>query len=135
MIGSCGSLKDASALPGFIAEDGTGKLLGLLTCKVTDNELEVVTLDALVKYRGVGTALLDAVIEFAKQEGVKRIYLATTNDNIDALRFYQRRGFRFGKIFHDAVTELRKQKPSIPLVGEYGIALKDELELEYHLCK
>lgn len=54
----------------------------------------------------------------------------TTNDNVDALRFYQRRGFRIVAVRTGAVDEARSAlKPGIPHRGHYGIPLRDEIEL------
>ena len=91
---------------------------------------------ALEQGRGVGSALLGAVEELARRRGCKRLWLVTTNDNTHALAFYQRRGFVLAALHRDAVTEARKTlKPSLPLVGEGGIPLRDELELEKRLCR
>jgi hypothetical protein len=54
----------------------------------------------------------------------------TTNDNLDALRLYQRRGLRITGVSPGAVDRARAVKPAIPLVGAYGIELHDELTLE-----
>jgi hypothetical protein len=54
--------------------------------------------------------------------------LITTNDNLEALRFYQRRGMRLVAVHRGAVDAAREMKPSISEVGEYGIPLHDELE-------
>jgi hypothetical protein len=59
--------------------------------------------------------------------------LITTNDNIDAIRFYQRRGMRLVAVHRDAVDDARRAKPSIPMIGEYGIPIHDELEFELQL--
>ena len=54
----------------------------------------------------------------------------TTNDNLDALAFYQRRGFRLSGLRVGAVDEARRTlKPALPVIGEHGIELHDELEL------
>jgi ribosomal protein S18 acetylase RimI-like enzyme len=79
---------------------------------------------------GVGTALLQ-LVEQAAQQGCGRLWLVTTNDNVDALRFYQRRGFRLAALRRGAVDDGRARlKPEIPTVGDYGIPLRDELELD-----
>ena len=59
----------------------------------------------------------------------------TSNDNLDALRFYQRRGMRIVAVHRGAVDEAREVRPSIPLVGEHGIEIHDELELEMTLAR
>jgi ribosomal protein S18 acetylase RimI-like enzyme len=120
---------DATTLPALLAEKD-GKLVGLLTYIVANDELEVVTLDATAPRLGVGTALLDAATEVARRAGCRRLWLITTNDNLDALRFYQRRGMRITQVSPGAVDHSRTLKPSIPETGAYGIPLHDELVLE-----
>ena len=55
--------------------------------------------------------------------------LTTTNDNIDALRFYQRRGFRMSALRPGVIDRSRLHKPEIPRTGDYGIPLRDEIDL------
>jgi hypothetical protein len=62
-------------------------------------------------------------------EGVRELWLTATNDNLDALRFHQRRGFRLVAVRAGAMEEARRLKPSIPLVGEFGIGIRDHLRL------
>jgi GNAT superfamily N-acetyltransferase len=116
-------------LPGFLASEADGEIVGVLTYTQVCDAVEVVTIDALHRHGGVGTALLDAVVEAALGLGVTRLVLTTTNDNVDALRFYQRRGFRLVGLRPGAVNRSRLLKPEIPLLGEYDIPLTDELEL------
>jgi GNAT superfamily N-acetyltransferase len=88
------------------------------------------TLDAVIANQGVGTALIEALISRLRTEMVTVLRVTTTNDNLNALRFYQRRGFRITKVRPGAVDESRLIKPSISLIGEYGIPIRDEIELE-----
>ena len=126
----CGMSHDASVLPGFIAVE-EGRRLGLVTYRLEGSECEVVTLDALRQWTGVGTALLRAVENEAAAGGCGRIWLVTTNDNLDALRFYQRRGYEIAEIRSGAVDETRRlHKPSIPRVGSYEIPIRDEIVFE-----
>ncbi|SMD21512.1 GNAT family N-acetyltransferase [Lentzea albidocapillata] len=118
-----------ASLPGFLVEK-QGQVLGLLTYVVANHQLEIVTIDALRRGRGVGTALVDATVRQARSLGCNRVRLTTTNDNLDAVRFYQRRGFKLVALRPDAVREARKLKPEIPAVGEFGIPITDELDLE-----
>jgi GNAT superfamily N-acetyltransferase len=115
--------------PGFIASY-EGQPTGLLTYRIEDGSCEVTLLDGGIKQRGVGTELLRAVEQVAVERGCRRIWLITTNDNLDALRFYQRRGFFLSKLRPGELTRSRELKPEIPLIGEFGIPLRDELELE-----
>jgi hypothetical protein len=98
---------------------------------VDDDTLEVVSINAFPPHGGAGTALLEAAVGAARDEhGCRRVVLTTTNDNVDALRFYQRRGFRLVELRPGAVDAARRLKPEIPVTGAHGIALRDELELE-----
>ena len=91
--------------------------------------LEIVTINALNLYQGIGTLLIEAVRAEAKRLGCHEVTLTTTNDNIGALRFYQRRGFRLAALRPGAVDRSRQHKPEIPRTGDFGIPLRDEIDL------
>ena len=118
-------------LPGFVASEGEEKV-GLLTYKIVGDDCEIVSLDSLRSCMGVGTGLIDAVKTAASESGCKRLWLVTTNDNMNALRFYQKRGFVLVKINRNAIEFARNLKP-VPLIGAEGIPLRDEIELEMML--
>jgi GNAT superfamily N-acetyltransferase len=126
---SCGVLHDASRLPGFVAwrEETT---MGLITYNIVKEDCEIVTLDSLVEGIGIGTALIAAVLDHAKGVGCRRVWLITTNDNLKAMCFYQRRGFHVVAIHSDVIKEYRKIKPSIPETGMYGNPIRDEIKFE-----
>lgn len=121
---------DAHLLPALIA----GEREGLATFRIQQTDqtkvAELITLDAVTAGQGVGTALVEALLSRLRAERVTVLRVTTTNDNLDALRFYQRRGFRIVAVRPGAVDKARRAKPSIPLVGEYGISISDEIELE-----
>jgi GNAT superfamily N-acetyltransferase len=121
-----------STLPGFLALDGT-TWVGVVTYHLADDQCEIVTLDSLRPGEGIGTALVAAVREVAQRAGCRRLWLITTNDNLAALRFYQKRGFVLKALYPEAVTRARRIKPQIPRVGENGIPIRDEIELEMRL--
>lgn len=121
-----GKMVDASKLPGFIAEED-GEVAGLVTVIKRDDEWEILTLDSLKGQSGTGTLLLNAVIGDAVEHGMKRVIVRTSNDNLDAFRFYQRRGFRLEGVNPGVIDEERKMKPEIPMTGEYGIPIHDEV--------
>jgi ribosomal protein S18 acetylase RimI-like enzyme len=123
-----GSVLRPAELPGFIAERSR-RVVGLLTYQVLGDVLEVVTLNAIQRRAGIGTLLIDAAVDSARRFGCQQIRLTTTNDNVDALRFYQRRGFRLAELRPGAVDRARQRKPEIPRVGDYGIPLRDEIDL------
>lgn len=124
-----GVVYDAATLPALIAERGGG-ICGLLTYDESEQGFEVVTLDAVERRSGAGTALIEAAAALARRNGWSRLWLVTTNDNLDALRFYQRRGLRIVEVRPGAVDAARRLKPSIPETGDHGIPLHDELVLE-----
>jgi GNAT superfamily N-acetyltransferase len=120
--------------PALIADDD-GVLAGVLTYVVDGDECEILTLHAAERRSGVGTALIEAVERLAREAGCRRLWVLTTNDNVDALRFYQRRGFRLAELHPGAVDASRERlKPHIPTVGEYGIPLRDEIVLDKELA-
>jgi len=117
-----------AALPGFIAERG-GRIAGLVTFDVRSGVLEIVTINALDQFTGIGTLLIEAIRAEAKRRGCHQITLTTTNDNVAALRFYQRRGFQLAALRPGAVDRSRLRKPEIPHTGDFGIPLRDEIDL------
>lgn len=126
-----GELVDVLALPGFVAEE-EGRPLGIATYRDEGDECELAFIEAFERNRGVGTALLEAVIGAASR--CRRVWVVTTNDNLDALRFYQRRGFHLVVLRAGAVDEARAfLKPAIGPVGSFEIPIRDELELERRL--
>ena len=129
-----GELLDPLALPGLVAERD-GRRLGLLTYILhPDRSLEVLTLHSQVEGAGAGGALLEAAAALARRRGCRRLWLVTTNDNLHALGFYQRRGLRLCALHAGAVDRDRALKPEIPAVNpDNGIPLHDLLELELRL--
>ena len=119
-------------IPGDFVEDGD-EWIGLLSFIVADNELEITSLDSLREGQGVGSRLLTQAIEEARTRNCRRIFLTTTNDNLHALGFYQKRGFELVTIHSHTLDETRKLKPDLPLIGMNSIPLRDEIELEMNL--
>jgi ribosomal protein S18 acetylase RimI-like enzyme len=116
-------------LPALIAVDEAGERVGMATYEVEGTEAELVTIDALQPGAGVGRRLLDAVAAAARAAGAERLRVMTTNDNLPALRLYQRAGFRLTALRAGAVDEARTRKPSIAATGVDGIPIRDELDL------
>ncbi len=119
-------------LDGFIAFEGK-EWIGGITYHFSGIDCEIISLDSLREKQGLGTLLIEKAIEAARAQGCQRVFLVTTNDNLNALGFYQKRGFELVAVHRGAVNESRKIKPSIPLVGMNGIPLRDEIELEINL--
>lgn len=131
-IVSRGRVHQADRLPGFLAEMG-GEPIGAVTFRLDGASCEVVSLNSLHPGIGIGSALLEAVREEVMARGCPRIWLITTNDNLAALHFYQRRGWRLVAVYAGALALSRRLKPEIPLIGMDGIPLRDEIELELPL--
>jgi ribosomal protein S18 acetylase RimI-like enzyme len=131
-IVSRGRLWTADELKAIAAIDG-GEIVGMATWTVEDRDWQIVTIESLRRGTGIGSRLLDALCELARRAHANRIWLITTNDNLDALRFYQRRDFRIVAVHAGAMAESRRIKPSIPEVGSFGIPIRDEIELERRL--
>jgi len=128
-----GELLDSLDHPAFLAWAGD-LLVGVATYVVDGDTCELLTLHVQSQFAGVGTALVEAVVRAAREAGCGRLWVVTTNDNVDALRFYQRRGFRLAQLRPGAVDLSRGTlKPEIPPVGAHEIPLRDELELELTL--
>lgn len=120
----------ADQTEGIYATGPDGRRIGLLTYEIVGDQCEVVTLDAFAKFQGIGTLLMERMREIAKERGCKRLWLITTNDNLDAIRFYHRRGLVIAAVHVDAIAYSRQLKPTIALVGAYGIPIRDEIEFE-----
>ena len=118
-----------SKLEGFFAQLDE-KLIGFVFYELQGSDCEIIVFEVFDKFKGTGTALLDRAKEKARKKHCTRLHLMTNNDNLDALRFYQRRGFTICGIHLNSVEISRKMKPGIPEIGEYGIPLRDEIDLE-----
>lgn len=128
MIISSGTY-DCALLDGFVYVEGTS-IIGLITYVLYHDSLEVISLDSIQEGKGIGTCLMKEVEHFAKERSIPQIELITTNDNLQALKFYQKRGYRITDVITNAVAEARKVKPTIPIIGNDGIPLFDELKLK-----
>jgi len=130
-VARLGQLIDPLALEGLVAEAG-GRPIGLATVQESpERGMEVVTLHADPRGKGAGTALLSTAWQVAAASGHSRLWLVTTNDNLDALHFYLRRGMRIAQVHDAAVDRDRQLKPEIPAVnGENGLPIRDLIELE-----
>ncbi len=113
-------------LPGFVAVQ-EGERIGYAPYRIDGDACTVALLHSLREGRGVGTALVQAVVAMARERGCSRVRVVTTNDNVRAQRFYERLGFRMVEVRPGAVVEARKVKPTIPLTGEGGVPITDEI--------
>jgi len=129
MVVSSG-IYNCSELDGFIYVNEHDEITGLITYIIRNNECEIISLDSIEEGKGIGTELVREVENLAKQHRCELISLLTTNDNLHALKFYQKRGYRIAEIIPNAVQKARAIKPSIPLIGNDNIPLHDELKLQ-----
>lgn len=127
-----GRIHQADELPGFIALQ-EGKPAGLITYDIVGDQCEIVTMNSIIEGAGIGSALINTVKEVAAKAGCKRLWLITTNDNTAALRYYQKRDFLLVAVHRNALEHSRQLKPEIPVIGNDGIPLRDEIELELTL--
>ena len=129
---SKGKIHDTSRLPGFVCRV-ENKIAGVLTYNIEQAECEIVTLDCKISNKGLGTKLINKVIDKAREKQCKRIWLITTNDNVNAIRFYQKRGFEWVGFYKNAIVKSRLLKPEIPEFGYDDIPIKHEIEFELKL--
>ena len=131
-VAARGKLYDTRTHPGFTAVEGE-EILGYILYHIADSNCEITVLESLCENQGIGSALVNAVIQEAKNLDCRRVWLITTNDNTRAIRFYQRRGFALRAVYINALEEARKLKPQIPLTGDDGIPIAHEFEFEKRL--
>lgn len=119
---------DCSKLDGFAYVEAQQKITGLVTYIL--QECEIISLDSTVEGKGIGSSLVRAVEQQAFANNCTKITIITTNDNLHALKFYQKRGYFLVEILQNAVAQARLYKPEIPLVGNDGIPIRDEIRLQ-----
>jgi ribosomal protein S18 acetylase RimI-like enzyme len=131
MVGAGRVLRPAD-LPALVAE-ADGERAGLATYLVEGRDCELTSLDALTLGAGIGGALVEAVVDVARAAGCARVHLITTNDNLPALRLYQRHGFVLAELRVGEIERSRELKPQISATGYAGIPIRDELVLQRDL--
>ncbi|MDQ8734230.1 GNAT family N-acetyltransferase [Paenibacillus sp. LHD-38] len=129
IIVSRGQVHSINKLPGYVVLIGD-EIKGMITFHISEGDCEIVSLDSKVEGQGIGTKLIDLVISAAREQNCNRVWMITSNNNIRAIRFYQKRGFDMKAVHQNAITEARKIKPSIPMAGFDGIPIRHEIEFE-----
>ena len=126
-----GKVIDLSNLPGFVAV-AENTAAGAIVYQIHNNECEIVVLYSLTENKGVGTELINAVIEAAREQNCSRVWLVTTNDNTPAMRFYQKRGFTMKAVHVNAfkITQQIKGMGSGVILGIDDIPILHEVEFE-----
>jgi ribosomal protein S18 acetylase RimI-like enzyme len=123
-----GGIYGMSHAPAFVAY-AESQLVGLITLRQRPDALQMMTIDALAPGQGIGTALIAAAENYAREKGERRILVSTTNNNARGIAFYEKRGFRVHEVRPGAVAASRKLKPQIPEFDEQGLAITDEIDL------
>ncbi len=127
-----GNVHDCNELPGYIAQYNE-RILGLILYRIENESCEIISLNTMKKGVGVGTDLINELKDHVRSTGCKRLWLITTNDNLEAQEFYRKRGFTLKSTYHDSIAISRKLKPEIPEFGCNGIPIRDEIEFELNL--
>jgi ribosomal protein S18 acetylase RimI-like enzyme len=109
-----------------------GELAGALVYRLLPDALLILALatDPMWQRSGVGGHLVAEAEAVARAKGLKRVRVSTTNDNLPALYFYQRRQYHLTGVVAGGMIAHVKEPDS---KGFGGIPLRDELRLERHL--
>jgi GNAT superfamily N-acetyltransferase len=121
--------KDVEAIAAY----HDGRLAGVATWRLEGPVIYLATLNNITEQRGVGVALLEAIKQLGRQKGSALLRVIVTNDNLNALGFYQRRGFHIIAVHPGAIDTIRGLLPNIPTMGANRIPIRDEIELEIDL--
>ena len=127
-----GRIHNSAELSGFVYKENN-KITGLVMFKIENDRCEIISLDSKIENKGLGTSLINKVIDYSRENGCKKIWLITTNDNIKAIKFYQKRGFQWTGFYKNVIEVSRKLKPEIAELGFNGIPIKHEIEFELQL--
>jgi 2-oxo-4-hydroxy-4-carboxy--5-ureidoimidazoline (OHCU) decarboxylase len=134
-VAMLGQLLDPLEHEGVVAVRDDGRPIGLLTVTESGDGLGILTLHADPPRAGAGTLLLRTAVDVARASDASRLWLVTTNDNLEAIGWYLRRGLSVAHVHAGAVDADRASiKPSIAEVNpENGIPIRDLVELEVDL--
>ena len=112
------------------------EIIGLITYEIRDRVCEILSLNSKVEGEGIGTQLVEAVKNVARNNNCNKLLVETTNALIRAIAFYQKKGFRLVKIYPDAMKYVREVHPYLTeadFMEESGIVSRDLLEFEMEL--
>src|SRR5215831_17475910 len=125
-----GEVMDIDAMPALVAIMHT-EPSGALAYRLLGEALHIVALatDPMWQRSGVGGHLLAEAELLARRLNLKRLVVSTTNDNLPALYFYQRRGYRLTDLATNSIIAHTGQEVS----GFAGIPVRDEVRLEKKL--
>jgi GNAT superfamily N-acetyltransferase len=115
---------------GLALVDDLDEMVGLVTYRVDGPAGQIVTLDTIIRGRGFGGRLLEAIESKFHNRGLGRSWALMTNDNLRAAGLYLSRGYRLIRIHLDAIDRVREHKPKLPDKGYDGIPIRDLWEFE-----
>ena len=114
----------------LVYRDEEGRVGGHVSFAFERDVGEIVTLEALIPGQHTGGRLIDAAEQALRDRGASRIVVTTTNDNLRAQAFYQRRGYRLIRIEIGGMDRVRALKPDVPHIGHEGLPLLDMWQFE-----
>jgi len=125
-----GELMDIDEMPALVAVRHSTPS-GALAYRLLGDALHVVALatDPMWQRSGVAAYLLAEAELLARRLKLGRLLVATTNDNLPALYFYQRHGYRLTELIPNSVADHTHQEEA----GFAGIPVRDEVRLEKRL--
>ncbi|HEX3218786.1 MAG TPA: GNAT family N-acetyltransferase [Candidatus Limnocylindria bacterium] len=130
-VARLGELIDPLTLDGLVAEAAGGPIGMAAVHETPARGLEVVVLMSEASGQGAGSALLETARQVAVASGHHRLWLVTTNDNLEAIHFYLGRGMRVATVHADAVAADRALKPQISERNtDNGLPIRDLVEFE-----
>ncbi|HUN12321.1 MAG TPA: GNAT family N-acetyltransferase [Rhabdaerophilum sp.] len=121
---------DVTEIEGHGLYDAEGELLAFASWKLRERTIVLCALHALREGNGFATQMLNEIKKLARQTGARSIRSMVTNDNMPALVFYQKNGFRFATLYVGAVDAYRPAMPGMIRHGYLGLPIHDALELE-----
>lgn len=128
-----GRIIEMTKVEGIVASEKQ-EIKGLITYIISGDICEIISLDSVVERKGIGSTLINKVYEIAQKNRCRIVKVITTNDNVRAMEFYQKRGFRLVDVNFNGVNVSRNIKPEIPLIADNGIEIMHELIFERPVC-
>jgi GNAT superfamily N-acetyltransferase len=125
-----GEIMDIDQMPALVAVLHADPS-GALAYRLFGDALHIVALatDPMWQRSGVGASLVAEAELLARRLQLTRLIVSTTNDNLPALYFYQRRGYRLTELVPENVVVHTHQQQA----GFAGIPVRDEIRLEKRL--
>jgi GNAT superfamily N-acetyltransferase len=130
MVVSIDRIYQPADVRGLALVDRHDEIAGLVTYHVDGPSGHIVTLDTVVRGRGFGRRLLEAIENKFHDLGLGRAWALFPNDNLRAAGLYLSRGYRLVRVHLDAVDRVREHKPKLPDRGYDGFPIRDLWEFE-----